>query len=151
MKRSPLYVLAAAMVAVFALVLLPTQQPASADSHGGSDADSGEAIHEAMVALGRSYKKVNSNLKDPEKTAASAEILAEMIATTVQAKAHLPKTATTDDLKVSYRVIMNKLIVVLANAENAALAGDNEKLAEYVKEAKGVKGEGHVLFITEDE
>ncbi|MBX2852893.1 MAG: hypothetical protein KTR15_14245 [Phycisphaeraceae bacterium] len=150
MKRSPLYVLAAALIAAFALALLPTQQPAAADSHGGSDTDAAEVIHEAMEALGRKYKQVNRNLKDPEKTPESAELLAEMIAVSVEAKAHLPKSATTGDLKTSYRVIMNKLIVALAKAENAALAGENDKLRAFLKEAKGVKGEGHELFITEE-
>ena len=151
MKRSPFYVLAAALLAAFALALLPTQQPASADNHADGHGDSAEVIHEAMEALGSGYKQVNRNLKDPSKTAESAEILAEMIASSVKAKGHLPKSASTDDLKTSYRVIMNKLVIVLAQAENAALAGDNEKLAQYVKEAKDVKGDGHSLFITEDE
>jgi uncharacterized membrane-anchored protein YhcB (DUF1043 family) len=146
MKRSSLYVLAAALIAAFTLALLPTQQPVSADDHG----DSQKVIHEAMEQLGASYKQVRRNMRDADKNAETAELLAGMIKSSVEAKAHLPKTASTDDLKQSYRVIMNKLIVSLANAENAALTGDSDKLREYVLEANTVKGEGHELFITED-
>lgn len=149
MKRSSLSVLAAALIAALTLALLSTQQPAAADNHG--EKDGAKVIHEAMEVLGSNYKRAYRNLKDPSKIAESAELLSEMIAISVEAKAHLPKSATTDDLKVSYRVIMNKLIAVLANAENAALAGDNAKLEALLKEAKDVKGEGHELFITEDE
>lgn len=146
MKLSSLYVLAAALIAAFTLALLPTQQPVSADDHG----DSQKAIHEAMEELGSAYKQVRRNLRDPEKNAETAELLAGMIKTSVEAKGHLPKTASTDDLKQSYRVIMNKLIVSLANAENAALTGDSDKLRDYVLEANTVKGEGHELFIPEE-
>ena len=38
MKRSSLYVLAAALIAAFTLALMPTQQPVSADDHGGEGA-----------------------------------------------------------------------------------------------------------------
>ena len=148
MKRSSLYVLAAALAAALTLALLPVQQSAVADGHGGSDGQ--EAIHEAMEELGGTYRLVRRQMKDPEKNADTAEKLAAMIDASVKAKAYLPETATTDDLKTSYRVIMNKLIIVLAQAENAALQGDNEKLQEYVKQANAVKGEGHELFITEE-
>ena len=148
MKRSSLYVLAAALIAALTLALLPTHQPAVADSHG--DSKGHEVIHEAMEELGGTYRLVRRQMKDPEKNADTAEKLAAMIDATVKAKAHLPESATTDDLKTSYRVIMNKLIIVLAQAENAALQGDNDKLREYVTQANAVKGEGHELFITEE-
>ena len=148
MKRSSLYVLAAALIAVFTLALLPTQQPVSADDHG--DKEGQKAIHEAMETLGSTYREVRRQMSKPDMNADTAEKLATMIEATVTAKAHLPATASTDDLKTSYRVIMNKLIVSLANAENAALAGDNDKLKDYVLEANQVKGEGHELFIPEE-
>ena len=149
MKRSSLYVLAAALIAVFTLALLPTQQPVSADSHG--DKGGKEVIHEAMEVLGKNYKLVRRQMGKPDMNADTAEKLAAMIKVSVDAKAHLPATASTDDLKNSYRVIMNKLIVALANAENAALTGDRAKLKDYVLEANQVKGEGHELFIPEEE
>ena len=145
MKRSSLYILAAALVAAFTLAVLPTQQPVSADS------DSKKAIAEAMEVLAGNYRQIRRNLRDPSKNGETAELLAEMIKASVDSKAHLPETASTDDLKNSYRVVMNKLIVALANAENAALTGDSDKLKEYVMEANSVKGEGHELFIPEDE
>jgi len=150
MKRSSLYVLAAALIAAFAIALLPTQQPVSADEHGDK-ADSQKVIHEAMEELASHYRQVRRGMRDADKNAETAGLLAEMIQKSVEAKAHLPQTASTDDLKTSYRVTMNKLIIALANAENAALTGDQDKLRDYVLEANTVKGEGHELFIPEDE
>ena len=144
MKRSSLYVFAAALIAAFTLALLPTQQTVSAES------DSKEVIAETMEVLAGNYRQVRRNLRDESKNAETAKLLAEMIDATVRGKAHLPESATTDDLKSSYRVVMNKLIIALANAENAALAGDSEALKKYVAEANAVKGEGHELFITEE-
>ena len=69
----------------------------------------------------------------------------------VKAKAAIPGTATNDELKAKYRVVMNKLIIVLAQAENAALEGDQDALAKYIREANTVKGEGHEMFIADDE
>lgn len=148
MKRSSFYVFAAALIAVFTLALLPTQQPVSADDHG--DKNGKEVIHEAMETLGSTYREVRRQMSKPDMNADTAEKLAAMIQASVAAKAHLPETASTGDLKNSYRVIMNKLIVALANAENAALTGDNDKLKDYVLEANQVKGEGHELFIPEE-
>ena len=147
MKRSSLYVLAAALIAAFTLALMPTQQPASADNHGDKGA---KVIHEAMELLNGHYRTVRRQMGSADKNAETAGLLSEMIDASVAAKAHMPATASTDDLKSSYRVIMNKLIVALANAENAALQGDNDKLKEYVLEANQVKGEGHELFIPEE-
>lgn len=149
MKRSSLYMLAAALIAAFTLALMPTQQPASADSHG--EGEGAKVIHEAMEMLGSTYRTVRRQMSKPDMNADTADKLAAMIKASVDAKAHMPETASTGDLKNSYRAIMNKLIVALANAENAALAGDNDKLKEYVLEANQVKGEGHELFIPEEE
>ncbi|MFK7789716.1 MAG: cytochrome b562 [Phycisphaeraceae bacterium] len=147
MKRSSLYVLAAALIAAFTLALLPTQQTVSADNHG----DSKKVIHETMEVLGSTYRLVRRQMSKPDMNADTADKLATMIDASVKAKAHLPETASTDDLKDSYRVVMNKLIVALANAENAALEGDNAKLKQFVLEANQVKGEGHELFIPEED
>ena len=56
MKRSSLYILAAALVAAFTLAVLPTQQPVSADS------DSKKAIAEAMEVLAGNYRQIRRNL-----------------------------------------------------------------------------------------
>ncbi|MGB0767009.1 MAG: cytochrome b562 [Phycisphaeraceae bacterium] len=144
MKRSSLYVLAAALLAAFTLALLPTQQPVSADEDGQ------KAIMEAMEVLNGNYRKVRRQMSKADQNADTANLLAEMIDASVMSKAHLPKTASTDELKDSYRVVMNKLIIALAQAENAALEGDNDKLREFVLEANQVKGEGHELFIADE-
>lgn len=149
MKRSSLYVLAAALIAAFTLALLPTQQSVSADGHG--DKDGAKVIHEAMETLGSTYRLVRRQMSKPDMNADTADKLALMIKASVDAKAHMPATASTGDLKNSYRAIMNKLIVALANAENAALEGDNAALKKFVLEANSVKGEGHELFIPEEE
>ena len=144
MKRSSLVLLVVALIAAASMTLLPTQQAASADS--------GEKeLHEAMETLGGTYRLVRRQMAKPDMNADTADKLATMIDASQTAKKHLPKTASTDDLKKSYRVIMNKLIIVLAQAENAALAGDQDKLRELVLAANTVKGEGHELFIADDE
>ena len=104
-----------------------------------------------MELLGGHYRTVRRQMSKADMNAETAKLLSEMIDASVAAKAHMPATATTGDLKNSYRVIMNKLIVALANAENAALEGDNAKLKDFVLEANQVKGEGHELFIPEEE
>lgn len=147
MKQSSLYVLTAALIAAFTLALMPTQQTVSADDHG----DSKKVIMETMEVLGGTYRLVRRQMGKADMNADTADKLATMIDASVKAKGHLPETASTDDLKNSYRVVMNKLIVALANAENAALEGDNAKLREYVLEANKVKGEGHELFIPEED
>lgn len=149
MKRSSLFVVTAALIAAFMLALLPTQQTVSADGHG--DKDGAKIIHEAMEELGGTYRLVRRQMSKPDMNADTADKLASMIKASVAAKAHMPETASTGDLKNSYRAIMNKLIIALANAENAALAGDNDKLKEYVLDANSVKGEGHELFIPEED
>jgi len=166
MKRSSLYVLAAALIAVFSLTLLPTQQFVSADNHGdkhadkdghdghGHGGDAHEKLEEIMTGengMASNYRLVRRQMKKPDMNADTAGKLAHMIDLAVQAKSLTPGTATTDDLTTKYRVIMNKLIVALASAENAALTGDNAKLKEYVLEANQVKGEGHELFIPEED
>lgn len=146
MKRSSLVLLVVALIAAASMTLLPTQQAASADSDG-----EGKELHEAMETLGGTYRLVRRQMAKADMNADTADKLATMIDAAQTAKKHLPKTASTDDLKKSYRVVMNKLIIVLAQAENAALAGDQDKLREYVLEANSVKGEGHELFIADDE
>ena len=146
MKRSSLIVLAVALLAAASLTLAPTQQPAVADGHGGS-----EELHEAMETLGKTYRLVRRQAGKADMNADTADKLHTMIQASIQAKAAIPKTASTDDLKDTYRVVMNKLIIVLAQAENAALTGDQEALQQYVREANNVKGEGHELFIADDE
>ncbi|MFN3168037.1 MAG: cytochrome b562 [Phycisphaeraceae bacterium] len=145
MKRSPLVVLVVALMAAATFTVLPTQQPAAADSK------SEEVLHETMETLGKNYRLVRRQMGKADMNADTADKLAEMIDAAHQAKTAIPDTATTGDLKTKYRVIMNKLIIILAQAENAALEGDQDKLREYVLDANNVKGEGHELFIADDE
>lgn len=145
MKRSTLCVLAASLIAATILALLPTQQPASADDEGK------KVIAHAMDVLTVNYRKVRRQMNKPDMNADTANLLAEMIAVSVQAKAYMPATASTDDLKNKYRVVMNQMIIALANAENAALAGENAQLKAYVLQANQAKGEGHEHFIPQDE
>ncbi len=147
MKRSSLIVLAVALLAAAALTLAPTQQPAVADGHGGDH----EALHESMETLGKTYRLVRRQAGKADMNADTADKLHTMIQAAMQAKGAIPETASTDDLKNTYRVVMNKLIIVLAQAENAALTGDQDALQQYVREANNVKNEGHELFIADDE
>ena len=149
MKRSTLFLIVPAMIAALALMLAPTQPAAVADGHG--DGDGHEVLHEAMETLQDNFRQVRRQMGDADQNESSAELLAEMIEASIAAKAVMPETATTDDLETSYRVIMNRLIVELALAENAALEGDNAALREHLSAANSVKGDGHELFIADDE
>jgi len=148
MKRTPLALTALAAAALFALALLPAQQPVSADDHKG---DSHEVLHEAMEKLTENYRSVRRQARDASKNADTADKLGEMISIALTAKGAIPETATNDEMKKMYRVTMNKLIITTAQAENAALQGDQDALFKLVREMNAVKGEGHEMFIPEDE
>lgn len=149
MKRTPLALTALAVAAVLTLALLPAQQTVSADDH--KKADSHEVLEESMEVLAGNYRTVRRQARDASKNADTAEKIAEMIDAAVKAKGAIPETATNDEMKNSYRVIMNKLIIVMAQAENAALEGDQDTLGKLVREMNSVKGEGHEMFIPADE
>lgn len=146
MKRSPLALLVLALIAGFTLTLLPTQQSVTA-----AEGDSHKVLEETMEVLASNYRLVRRQSRDASKNADTAAKLAEMIDASVRAKGAIPGTATTDDLKKTYQVVMNKLIIELALAENAALTGDMDALKKHVAAANTVKGEGHELFIADDE
>lgn len=146
MKRPSLMLFVFALLAAMSLTLSPAIKPAVADGEGGN-----KVLHDAMELLSGHYRTVRRQMGDASKNAETANLLAEMGAATANAKQHLPKTATTDDLKNSYRVLMNKLIVLIAQAENAALAGEQDKLKDLVTEMNNVKKDGHALFIADDE
>lgn len=148
MKRTPLALAALAIAAVLTLALLPTQETVSADDH--KKADSHKILEESMEVLAGNYRTIRRQSRDASKNADTADKIAEMIAASVKAKTAIPETATNAELKSNYRVIMNKLIVVLAEAENAALAGDQEKLGKLVRDMNTVKGEGHEMFIADE-
>ena len=148
MKRKPLLLIVPALIAALALMLAPTQQPVVADGHGG---EGHEVLHEAMEVLQDEFRMVRRQMGNADMNADTADRLALMIDASIAAKSVLPETATTDDLRNSYRVIMNRLIVELAQAENAALEGDNTALRAHITAANGVKGDGHEMFIADDE
>jgi len=145
MKRTPLALTALAVVAIVTLALLPSPQTATAEK-----GDSHEILEKSMEVLAGNYRTVRRQARDASKNADTAEKLAEMINASVQAKGAIPETATSDDLKGKYRVVMNKLIIVLAQAENAALEGNQDELEKLVREANNVKGEGHEMFIADE-
>ena len=146
MKRSSLVLLVAALIAAASLTVMPTQQPAVADGH-----EKPKDIAESMEYLAGTYRTVRRQMGKADMNADTADKLSGMIYVSTVSKEYMPKTATTDDLKNSYRVVMNKLIIALAHAENAALTGEQADLRKYVLEANTVRGEGHELFIPDDE
>lgn len=143
MKRSSMYVLVAALAVSFTLALLPTQQPAVAQ-------DDSDKLLRAMAEIGSKFSQVRRQRNKPEMYEDTAKLLSEIIEVSVACKPYMPESATTDDLKLTYKVLMNKMIIAFANAENAALQGDKEKLNQYIKEAQDLRSEGHELFITEE-
>ncbi|MEM6257307.1 MAG: cytochrome b562 [Planctomycetota bacterium] len=148
MKRLPEYLLVSALTVAVMLTIVPMGQTAVAQQDQEKDAT--EVIQYAMAVLGSNFRQIRRQQNKPDQNQASADLLAEMIVVSVESKPYLPKSATTDDLKQSYRELVNEMIIVFAKAENAALQGDNEKLKEYLREANEVRAEGHELFITEE-
>ncbi|MEM6505640.1 MAG: cytochrome b562 [Planctomycetota bacterium] len=148
MKRLPEYLLVSALTVAVMLAIVPMGQTAVAQQDQEKDAT--EVIQYAMAVLGSNFRQIRRQQNKPDQNRASADLLAEMIVVSVESKPYLPKSATTDDLKQSYRELVNEMIIVFAKAENAALQGDNEKLKEYLREANEVRAEGHELFITEE-
>ena len=151
MKRSPLVLLVVALLAVAAFTIAPTQRPAAADDDRHEKHEKSEALHEAMETLAKNYRYVRRQAGDASKNADTAERLSKMGEAAHIAKMHLPETASTEDLKKSYRIMMNKLIIAFAEGENAALQGDQEKLGQSIDAMGTLKEMGHEKFLAEDD
>lgn len=132
--------------------------PVLADNHGGDQAHADhETLEAAMEILNTNYRSARRGARDASKNAETADALAEMIAAATDAKAALPGVihGADDNAKAEltniYRKTMNDLIIILAQAENAALAGNNDQLNDLLLQANEIKAAGHELFIPEDE
>ena len=131
--------------------------PALADNHGDQAHADHETLEEAMEIINTNYRSARRSARDASKNAETADALAEMITAATQAKAALPGVIHAADgqakteLTTVYRKTMNDLIIILAQAENAALAGENDKLNELLLQANEIKAAGHELFIPEDD
>lgn len=116
-----------------------------------------ETIEHAMETLNQNYRTIRRSARDASKNGETADLLAEMITAAVEAKGALPGVVhkaqgdSKSELTATYRKSMNELIVVLAQAENAALEGRNDELLELVAKANEIKAAGHEVFIPEDE
>lgn len=148
MKRTSLSLLVLALIAATALFVLPTQQSVIADDHAKKD---GKALHDAMEKLNKHYRTVRKLSRKKDQMAETATALGEMLDLSYQSKKYIPKTATTDDLKKKYIVVMNQLIITLAQAENAALEGKHDEMTKHIKALGDIKAAGHELFIADDE
>lgn len=134
--------------------------PVLADHHGGGH-DQAHADHEtlehAMETINQNYRAVRRSSRDASKNAETADLLAEMIAASIEAKGALPGIVhgaegdAKAELASIYRKTMNDLIINLAQAENAALEGRNDELSDLILAANDIKAAGHELFIPEDE
>ncbi|MEM1355290.1 MAG: cytochrome b562 [Planctomycetota bacterium] len=130
-----------------------TSTPALANQDSASDQ---AKLAEAMAVINTNFRSARRGARDASKNAETADALSEVIVASIACKDLMPRLvaetqgADQAELMKTYRRIMNDLIIVLAQAENAALAGDNEKLGELLREANEVKAEGHELFIPED-
>jgi hypothetical protein len=141
------------------LAVLPgLSTPALAVNQAGDQAHADhETLEAAMETINTNYRSVRRSSRDAEKNGETADLLAEMITAAIEAKTALPGVIHTADdeakaeLTAIYRKTMNDLIIILAQAENAALDGDNEKLGELVLAANEIKAVGHELFIPDDE
>jgi len=146
MKRSNLFLLVPTLLAALTLAMFPAaQQSAFADD----DEEEGP-IHEAMEIINDNFRVVRRQADDATLNADSADRLGVIMAAVSEAKLHMPETATTDELRASYRLMMNRLLVEIALAENAALEGDNAALAEHIGNANNIRREGHAAFIPEE-
>jgi len=161
MKRTLTTSLAALILGGSAtLALWPgSATPVLADHHeaGGQAHEDHETLEHAMEIINTNYRSARRNARDAAKNGETADALAEMITAATQAKGALPGIVhaangeTKSELTTVYRKTMNDLIIILAQAENAALAGENDKLNELLLQANEIKAAGHELFIPDDD
>lgn len=149
--KTPAALFALALLIAGAAVFVPRPTPAAADAHGNED------LHETMEEMNDLYRQVRRQARDETKNADTADKLHELATLALAAKGHLPAMIgempedQQAELSRTYRTMMNDLVTYLLAAENAVLAGDNAAAWDAVLSANEVKGEGHELFIPEDE
>ncbi|MFI4861118.1 MAG: cytochrome b562 [Phycisphaerales bacterium JB063] len=149
--KTPVAVVGLVMMVVAAVTLVPRPTPVAADDHAGHE------LHEAMEEMNGLYRSIRRQTRDESQNADTVEKLHEMATLALAAKAHLPAmvadlpAAQQAELTATYRKLMNEVVVHLLTAENALLEGDNAAAWEAVLAANEVKGQGHELFIPEDE
>jgi soluble cytochrome b562 len=105
-----------------------------------------------MQAMGRAFRTINTGVKDATMNAATLAALAEFQKGALEAKTGVPpmlaalpaeeKAAKTKE----YKMDMVKLIRASLDAEDALLAGDNEKAATAVAAMAAAQTEGHAEF-----
>ena len=145
MNRSSLIVLAVALIAAVSLTLMPARPSAAADRD--EEVISNDDVRQAMAVLTKNQKALRKQMRDPAKNADSANKLSAMLDAAVLSKQYVPSWFETQDQKKSYRIMMNKFIITLVEAENAALQDEQEKLLKQYEIINAIKEEAHKTFL----
>ncbi|XAM01643.1 cytochrome b562 [Phycisphaeraceae bacterium D3-23] len=153
LAKTPVAIFGLALMIAGASALLPRPAFVAADHHEGP----GHELHETMEEMNGLYRTVRRQARDESKNADTADQLHQLATLALAAKDFLPAmvsempAAEQAAITATYRTMMNDLVTHLLAAENALLAGDNAAAWESVLAANEVKGQGHELFIPEDE
>ena len=112
-------------------------------------------LEERMLVLKRGMRALRRGLKDPEKDAASLEIVTEMAAAVGQSKILPPPMIEAipeekrDDFLLEYRKSMVSMQIELLKLEMGLLEGDREAAKSSYESLKEMEDAGHERF-TED-
>ena len=112
-------------------------------------------LEERMLVLKRGMRALRRGLKDPEKDAASLEIVTEMAAAVGQSKILPPPMIEAipeerrDDFLLEYRKSMVSMQMELLKLEMGLLEGDREAAKSSYESLKEMEDAGHERF-TED-
>lgn len=164
MMKTPIAMFGLAVMIFGAAALLPRPALVAADEHEhghehaeGEGHGHGHDLHETMEEMNELYRQVRRQGRRAPDNAETIDKLHQLATLALTAKGHLPAmvadmpAAQQAELTATYRKMMNDLVTHLLAAENALLEGDNAAAWESILAANDVKGQGHELFIPEDE
>ncbi|MEM9158909.1 MAG: cytochrome b562 [Verrucomicrobiota bacterium] len=128
---------------------------AFADGHEESE---DTPLEEEMSAMNREWRKVRRAIRDPEKNAETAEIVAKMIK---HAKASVDMEpillaeqkdkAAKKKFMMGYQKAMQQTVDMLGELKAALEAGDNAKANELVGKLNDARKKGHEAYKPEDD
>ncbi len=149
-----LLILSPLLIIPFLLCLSP-ESPASQPIQEPAQEEEVGPLEERMLVLKRGMRSLRRSLKDPEKNAASLEIVTEMAAAVGHGKILPPPMIEAipeerrDDFLLEYRKSMVSMQMELLKLEMGLLEGDREAAKSSYESLKEMEDAGHERF-TED-
>ena len=133
----------------------PGPRPAQAES--GEDHEQASPLHEAMEDMDKPFRALRRQLRDASRNEESLEMLQglqRLAATALREAPRRIEHVDEDDrprFLLDYKRKMIEFYVAMLEAEEALLAGDNDKARAAYKKMGKLKREGHEAFQEEDE